>query len=39
MGITQETLPPSLGAGLTFEKVWASFMELWESQMDTDRIL
>ncbi|MDR0630098.1 MAG: hypothetical protein LBG24_10775, partial [Treponema sp.] len=39
MGITHETLPPPLGAGLTFEKVWASFMELRESQKETDRIL
>jgi hypothetical protein len=34
---TQETLTPPLGEGLTFEKVWASLMELKEFQKETFR--
>jgi hypothetical protein len=39
MGTTHETVAPPLGEGLTFEKVWASLMELRESQKETDRIV
>jgi hypothetical protein len=34
-----ETAAPPPGGGLTFEKVWASLMELRESQKETDRIV
>jgi hypothetical protein len=46
MGTSRETAAPPLGEGLTFEKVWASLMELKESQKElreaqkeTDRIV
>jgi ribosomal protein S13 len=35
MGTSHETTVPPLGEGLTFEKVWASLMELKESQKET----
>jgi hypothetical protein len=35
MGTSYQTLPPPLGEGLTFEKVWASLMELREFQKET----
>ncbi|MDR2797906.1 MAG: hypothetical protein LBB80_06150 [Treponema sp.] len=37
MGVSHETAAPPFGEGLTFEKVWASLMELKESQRETDR--
>jgi hypothetical protein len=35
MDTSHETVIPPLGAGLTFEKFWASLMELKESQKET----
>jgi hypothetical protein len=37
MSTPNETAEPRLGEGLTFEKVWASLMELREAQKETDR--
>ncbi|MDR3173314.1 MAG: hypothetical protein LBU19_03600 [Treponema sp.] len=37
METSSETVTPSLGEGLSFEKVWASLMELRESQKETAR--
>ncbi|MDR3145019.1 MAG: hypothetical protein LBU21_01965 [Treponema sp.] len=37
MGTTYETVAPPQGEGLTFEKVWASLMELKDFQRETDR--
>jgi hypothetical protein len=39
MGTSYQTLPPPSGEGLTFEKVWASLMELREFQKETDKLV
>jgi hypothetical protein len=39
MNISNETAAPPPGEGLTFEKVWASLMELREAQKETARIV
>jgi hypothetical protein len=39
METSNQTLTPPQGEGLTFEKVWASLMELKEFQKETDRQL